>query len=70
MSYADDKVKQRLLFSNQGDITLRLMIKSVQVSNSSEIVSRVHLICKFQEDPIQTEQVMLITKSKLCFFSD
>ena len=29
----------------------------------------VHLICKFQEDPIRTEQVMLRTKSNRCFFS-
>ena len=30
----------------------------------------VHFICKFQKDPIKTEQVMLTTKSNRCFFSN
>ena len=30
----------------------------------------VHLICKFQEDPIKTEQVMMMTKSNRGFFSN
>ena len=51
-SYADDKVTQRL-FSNQGDVILRLMIRSGQVSNVRELI-HAHLICQFQADPIKS----------------
>ena len=63
MSYADDKVKQTLFqksfmlmtksnrhfFSNQGDVILRLMIKPVQVSNSTEISSMSTLSASFRK---------------------
>ena len=122
MSYADDKHKQRI-FSIQGDVTLRLMICSGHVLNSSKISSisplsgrfrkiwskmnklwwwqsqteafsaikgynskinhplwpvfklvrdfiLVHLSCKFQEVPMKTEQVLVMTKSNEVFFSN
>ena len=62
-------VKQRI-FSNQGDVTLRIIIRSRQFLNSSEISSMSLLICKFHEDPIKTEQVMRMTKSNRGFFSN
>ena len=53
-------------FNNQGDVTQRQMLRSGQVSNSSNI----HIICKFQKDLIKTERVMLMTKSNKSFFSN
>ena len=41
-------------------IWLRQIIQSGQVLSSFEIPS-VHLVCKFQEDPIEIEWIMLIT---------
>ena len=37
MNYADNKVKQSLFFSNQGDITVRLMIRSGRFLKLSEV---------------------------------
>ena len=54
-------------FSNQGDVTLRLMIPSGQVSNSPKI-TYMSTICKFQKHLIKTELVMLMTKPKGGFF--
>ena len=50
------------------DVTLKLMIGSGQVSNSSEIPCP--LICRFQEDPIKTECIMLMTNSNRGIFSN
>ena len=47
---------------NEGDVTPRLIIQTCQFSNLFKVPS-VHLICKFQEDLIKTEQVILMTKS-------
>ena len=54
--------------SNQGNVTLKLIIKSGQILNLSEIFISDHLICKFPEDLIKTERVMLIKKSNRGFF--
>ena len=56
------------IFSNQRNDTLRQIIP---IWPGFEIIRdciHVHLICKFKEDPIKTEQVMLMTKSN-SFFS-
>ena len=47
-------------FNNQGDVTQRQMIQSGQVTKSFDFIC-VQLVCKFQGDPIKTEQVMLMT---------
>ena len=57
----------RGFFSNQGDATLRQMIRSRRVQLIRNF-TYVHLICKFQEDPIKPELVMLMTKSNRGFF--
>ena len=43
------------VFSNQGDVTVRLMIQYGQFSNLSEI------LCKFRLHPIKTEGIMMLT---------
>ena len=50
-------------FSNQGDVTLRLILLSGQFLNSPESPSMSPCIIKFQEDPIKTEQVIVMTKT-------
>ena len=68
MSYADDNAKQRL-FQQSRDVTLWLMILSCQFLNILEFI-HIHLICRFQEELIKTECLMLTTKSNRCFFSN
>ena len=56
----------KAFFSNQGDITLNLMIRAGQFSKSWDF-THVHYTCKFQDDPIKTEWVTLMTKSNRLF---
>ena len=67
-SYAD-KVQRRLFFSYKGDVTLRVMIRSCQVSTVREFI-HVHFIWKFQEDLIKTEWLMLMQSKISVFFSN
>ena len=60
----------RGFFSNQGDVTLNQLILSGQFSNLSKILTMSTLNCKFQEFPIKTEQVIVMTKSNRGFFSN
>ena len=69
MSYADEKVKQRLF---QQSRVCNCKIKD-PIWPGFELIRGfiyVHLICKFQEYPIKTEQVMLMTESNRDFFSN
>ena len=54
------------LFSNQGDVTSRLMVGSSQFSNLFEISSMFTL----SADPIKIEQATLMTMSNRVFFSN
>ena len=67
----------RSFCSNHMKVTLRLMIQSGQIVRdfiqTGQIVRdfiQGHLICKFNEDLIKTEWVMLMTKSNRDFFSN
>ena len=67
MSYVD---KVGGFFSNQGHVTLRLMIRSGPRFQFIRDFIHVRLICMLQEDPNKTEWVMLMTKSNRGFFSN
>ena len=62
-------MSNRGFFSNQGDVNLRLVNRSGQCSNIRDFI-HVYLICKFQEDPIKPECVILMTMSNRGFFSN
>ena len=67
--YGDDKVKQRLF---QQSRWCRAKIND-PIWPGFELIWElilIHLICKFQADPIKTEWVMLMTKSNKDFFSN
>ena len=60
----------RRFFSNQGCVTLRLMIRSGQFWYLSATSFPVQIIYKFQEQPIKTEGFKVMTKSKRGLFSN
>ena len=52
----------RGFFSNQRNVTLRLMIQSDKILNVQDF-THANFICKFQKHPIKFELVMLMAKS-------
>ena len=68
MNYADDKVNQTLFQQSRG-CNPRINDPIWTVFELIRNLLHVPLHCKFQEVPIKTEQVMLMTKSNRGFFS-
>ena len=67
MSNVDDKAKQRF-FSNQGDVMLKLIGSNLARFQLIREFIHVHLICKFQEEPIKAEILTQMTKLNKGFF--
>ena len=69
MTYVDDKVKQRP-FQQSRECNSKINDPIWPVFDLFRYFMHVHLICKFQEHPIKTEWVTLMTKSNRSFFSN
>ena len=69
MTYADDKVKQRLFQQSRGHSS-KINDPIRPVFGTVQDFIHVQLICKFQEDLIKAEWLMLMTKSNRSFFSN
>ena len=66
MSYADDKVKQRLLQQLRGS-DFKINDPIWPIFDLVRDFIHVHLICKFQENLIKNEWLMLMIKSNRGF---
>ena len=69
MSYADDKVKQ-IQFQQSRGCNSKINDPIWPILEFIQDFIHVHLVCKFQEDLIKTEQVMLMTSISLCKFME
>ena len=55
------------IFTNEGDNSKNNNL-TWTICEFLHDFNHVHLICKFQNDPINTERVMLMAKSNIVFF--
>ena len=55
-------------YSYQEEVTLKMNNSICPVFDPIRDFNKIHLILQFQEEPIKTEQIMLTTKARHCFF--
>ena len=61
MSYSDDKVKQKFFQQSRGPNSKINHDPILPVFELVQDFIHIHLICKFQEHPIETEGAMVMT---------
>ena len=65
--YADNKVENRL-FQESRDRNTKTNNQYWTVFEMNQDFIQIHLICKFQDHAVKTDQVMLIKKSDISYF--